>query len=80
MVAFMASMLFTLAFLGSLAVIGLMLYDKRATILLALSGGYIPAGVKSEPVLVRAPRHARRTQRRLAPPPSPVQIRRAAVA
>ncbi len=80
MVAFIASMLFTVAFLGSLAVIGLMVYSKRDTILLALMGEHVPAGSKGAPIRVHVPRHAPRTQRRLAPAPSPAQIRRAAVA
>ena len=80
MVAFIASLLFTAAFLGSLAVIGLMLYSKRDTILLALAGEHIPGGSKGAPVLTTVPRHAPRIQRRMAPAPSPAQIRRAAVA
>lgn len=79
MVAVIASLLFTGAFLGSLAVIGLMLYTKRETILTALAGDHVPAGMKCEPVFVHGPRHAPRRSLRMAPPPSPAQIRRAAV-
>ncbi len=77
MVALIASLLFTVAFLGSLTVIAAMLNAKRDDILSALSGKHLPASVHA-PVIVHAPRHRLRTVRRLAPPPSPVQIRRAA--
>lgn len=80
MYALFASFLFVAAFFGSLALIAMMLRDKADVILTALAGEHVPLTGKLAPVRVHTPRHAPRTQRRLAPPPSPAMIRRAAVA
>lgn len=80
MYALFVSLLFTVAFIGSIGVIVAMFRANFDKIITALAGEHLPAGFKAAPVVVSAPRHARRTVRRLAPPPSLAQIRRAAVA
>ena len=80
MYALLVSLLFVAAFFGSLFVVAIMVRDKADMIVAALAGNHVPAGAKTGPVLIHTPRHAPRIQRRLAPPPSPAMIRRAAVA
>lgn len=80
MVAIVASLLFTIAFLGSVGLMAYMLFDRRDTILSALQGNHVPAGFKPSSIVVNTPRHAPRLLRKMAPPPSLSQIRRAAVA
>ncbi len=80
MYALFVSLLFTVAFIGSIGLIAAMVRANFDKIITALAGDHLPEGFKAAPVLVSAPRHAHRTLRRIAPPPSPAQIRRAAVA
>ena len=80
MYALFVSLLFTVAFIGSIGVIVAMLRTNFDKIITALVGEHLPAGFKAAPILVNAPRRGPRTVRRLAPPPSLAQIRRAAAA
>lgn len=80
MYALFVSLLFAGGMIGSLILMATMLRHNADKILSALAGEHLPDGFAPAPVVVSAPRHARRNVRRLGPPPSLAQLHRAAVA
>lgn len=81
MMAFMASLLFAAAFIGSLTVIFAMLQGRWETILIALAGHHVSVHPQRQaPMVIRVSRDRQRTTRVMASPSGFTQLHRPAVA